>query len=93
MPYPSQDLNPWLREENEVCFRFAKSCVKNELMKSMFPLNEASDRCNMQTRNREKYKVTHCKTKRLQNSAILFMQNVLNTELQDCSCSHEHITL
>ena len=77
-------LKSLVERRNELCFRFAKSCVKNELMKSMFPLNEASDRCNMETRNREKYKVTHCKTKRLQNSAIPFMQNLLNTELQNC---------
>ena len=62
----------------EYCLRFAKFFVKKELTKSMSPLNEASDRCNIDTRHREKYKGTHCKTKRLQNSAIPFMQNLLN---------------
>ena len=84
MLYPSQVLNPWLREEMSFASDLQNLGLKNELMKSMFPLNEASDRCNMQTRNREKFKVTHCKTNRLQNSAIPFMQNLLNTELQDC---------
>ena len=64
----------------ELCFRFAKSCVKNDLTKSMFPLNEASEMCEIKTRHREKFKVTHCKTKRLQNSAIPYMQNLLNSE-------------
>ena len=44
-------LKSLVERRNELCVRFAKSCVKNELLKSMFPLNEASDRCNMQTRN------------------------------------------
>ena len=65
---------------SELCLRFAKSCVKNELTKTMFPLNEASKVCEIQTRHREKYKVTQCRTKRLQNSAIPYMQNLLNSE-------------
>ena len=69
-------LKSLYERRNELCLRFAKSCVKNELTKSMFPLNKASDRCSIPTRHREKYEVTHCKTKRLQNSAIPYMQNV-----------------
>ena len=72
-------LNSLYERRNDLCLRFTKSCVKNELTKSMFPLNKASDRCSIPTRHREQYEVTHCKTKRLQNSAIPYMQNLLNT--------------
>ena len=44
----------------------------------MFPLNPIS--YDVETRHREKFQVTKCKTTRLQNSAIPFMQNLLNSE-------------
>ena len=38
----------------------------------------------MNTRHREKFKVTQCKTKRLQKSAIPYMQKLLNLESNLC---------
>ena len=63
----------------ELCLRFAKSCTKNNKTKSMFPLNRVSE-YDVETRKREKYQVTKCNTKRFQNSAIPYMQYLLNME-------------
>jgi hypothetical protein len=60
----------------ELCLNFAKKCTKNEKMKHMFPLNDKTH--SMDTRNDEKYKVQFANTDRLKNSAIVYMQNLLN---------------
>ena len=44
----------------------------------MFPLNEKIH--GMDMRNREKFKVQHAKTNRLKNSAIVYMQKLLNDQ-------------
>ena len=44
----------------------------------MFPLNEKSHQMN--TRKGEKYRVQYSKTERLKNSAITYMQNLLNQQ-------------
>ena len=62
----------------DLSLRFAKSCVKNDQTKSMFPLNPATHSYNINTRKREKFEVTQCKTERLKNSAIPYMQQLLN---------------
>ena len=54
--------------------RFAIKCTKNSFTEDMFPLNPST----VNTRNREKYMVTHAKTERLANSAIPVMQRLLN---------------
>ena len=59
---------------SQLCLNFAKKCTKNEKTKSMFPLNETE----VNTRNREHYKVTSAKTDRLARSAIPYMQRLLN---------------
>ena len=71
-------LKPRFERRNEVCIRFAKACVKNDQMKSVFPPNPTS--FGVKTRNREKFEVVKCKTKRFQDSAIPFIQNLLNSE-------------
>ena len=58
----------------KLCLNFAKKCTKNELTSQMFPLNEHT----VDTRHREKYKVTSAKTDRLAGSAIPYMQRLLN---------------
>ena len=63
----------------DLCLRFAISCTRNNHTKAMFPLNPVSNSYDVKTRHREKYKVTQCKTKRFQSSAIPYMQNLLNT--------------
>ena len=54
--------------------QFAIKCTKNSFTEDMFPLNPST----VNTRNREKYMVTHAKTERLANSAIPVMQRLLN---------------
>ena len=58
----------------ELCTKFAKQCVKNEKTCGMFPLNPSS----MDTRNHEKYYVQPANTGRLADSAIPYMQRLLN---------------
>ena len=60
---------------NQLCKTFAVKCTKNPKTSDMFPLNDIT--CN--TRNPERYYVTHAKTNRLAKSAIPFMQKLLNT--------------
>ena len=60
---------------DDLCLSFAKNCVKNPKTKDMFPVNVQS----YNTRNPEKYFVTHANTGRLANSAIPYMQRLLNS--------------
>ena len=59
----------------QLCMKFAKSCLKNPQMKSLFPENSAG--------KREKYKVQFARTERLKESAIPYMQRLLNNEYID----------
>ena len=63
-----------------LCLEFAKKCVKTEKMCHMFPKNMKSH--SMDTRKNEMYKVEHANTGRLQDSAIIYMQNLLNQDEQ-----------
>ena len=65
---------------NSLCLKFAKKCLKTKQVSNIFPLNNAE--YNLETRNREKYKVTYARTDRLKNSAIPFMHGQLNNENQ-----------
>ena len=61
-----------LSERREkLSLNFAKSCVKNELTSDLFPLNEKN--------KREKYRVTFAHTDRLKNSAVPYLQQLLNS--------------
>ena len=59
-----------------LCLEFAKKCLKNEKMKSLFPKNEKNH--NMLTRFTEKYEVNFANTEGLRNSPIIYMQRLLN---------------
>ena len=59
-----------------LCQTFAKKCTKNPKTSDIFPLNSQS----YNTRNPEKYQVTHANTSRLAKSAIPFMQKLLNAQ-------------
>ena len=63
------------RREN-LCLEFARRCLKHKKLKHMFPENVAEHQ--MKTRKHEKYKVEHANTKRFQNSAVIYMQKLLN---------------
>ena len=60
---------------NQLCLSFAKSCLKNPKTCDMFPVNNQQ----IITRVTEKYHMTPAKTNRLANSAIPFMQRLLNS--------------
>ena len=60
----------------KLCLSFAKKCLKHQEMKQMFPLNPSNEASN--TRFREKYKVDSSRTGRHMNSAIPYMQRLLN---------------
>ena len=58
----------------QLCQSFAQKCTKNENTKAMFPLKPI----NVHTRDHDKYFVQHATTARLANSAIPYMQRLLN---------------
>ena len=61
----------------KLSLNFAKKSVRNEKVKSFFPLNKNKFK---NTRNSEKYKVNQFKTNRYKNSSIVYMQNLLNQD-------------
>ena len=72
-------LTSLFERRSKLCLKFAMASLKHPEMSKMFPLNDAQ---NFNTRYREKYKVTQASTGRLKNSAIPFMQRLLNAEDQ-----------
>ena len=68
-----------LEERREaLCLNFARKCLTNEKLKSMFPLNEQGN--HIKTRHEEKYKVHFAHTGRFQKSPIIYMQKLLNKD-------------
>ena len=67
------------RREN-LCLKFAQKCLKNPKMSQLFPPNNKQH--IMKTRESEHFKVNHANTNRLQQSPILYMQNLLNNEVK-----------
>ena len=61
---------------DQLCLKFAKSCLKSEATKDIFPLNTTVT--NAVTRKKETFKVTPATTERLKKSAIPCMQRMLN---------------
>ena len=64
----------------ELCKKFATKCLKNEKTRSMFPTNLKTHK--MSTRDEESFDVKFAHTGRLQNSAIPYMQRLLNKDEQ-----------
>ena len=60
----------------KMCLKFAKNCSKNELTKDLFPLNPTS---GMGTRDKQTFKVQHSNTDRLKDSAVPYLQRLLNS--------------
>ena len=60
----------------KLCKQFATKCTKSLKTCHMFPLNPRST--SLDTRHTEKFYVQHAKTGRLKNSAIPYMQQLLN---------------
>ena len=72
---------PTLKERrDQLCLSFARKCLSNIKMKSLFPPNNRTH--TMDPRKIEPFQVLRANTERLKNSPIIFMQNLLNTEAQ-----------
>ena len=75
------DLESLVERREELCLKFAKSCIKNETVRDMFPLNPAD--YSVETRDREIYHVTMAHKERLRRSAIPYMQRLLNANVKN----------
>ena len=74
------DLTTLSQRRKKLCLNFARKCVENEKTQHMFPLNASSH--SMSKRNEEKFQVQHSRTARLGNSAIPYLQRLLNKSCQ-----------
>ena len=61
-----------------LCLSFAKKCLRNEKLKSMFPLRKINHK--MEKRNMEKFKNLKANTKRYEKSAVPYMRRKSNKE-------------
>ena len=59
-----------------LCLQYAKNNLKNEKINYLFPKNTKIHQ--MDTRNKEIFNVNNANTARLQQSPIIYMQNLLN---------------
>ena len=68
-----------LEERREkLCLKFAKACVRHEKLSDMFPKQKNGHHMDM--RHNDKFIVKKARTERLQRSAVLNMQRLLNKE-------------
>ena len=70
------DIQTLTERRDQLCLNFAIKSSKHPKTKHMFPLNDANH--NMMTRKPEKFKVQNAHTDRRKDSALIFMQNMLN---------------
>ena len=70
----------------ELCKKFAEKCLKNDKTKSMFPTKDKTH--NMLSRREENFDVKFAHTGRLKDSAIPYMQRMLNSneKFEDIPC-------
>ena len=62
----------------KLCLKFAKACLRNEKLADMFPINKKDHA--MDRKKNEKFVIRKARTERLQRSAIMHMQRLLNNE-------------
>ena len=72
------DLDDLSDRREEMCLDFAVKCTKHPKLKQMFPKLKKS-----KIRKPATYFVQHAYTKRLKQSAIIYMQNLLNNQGQE----------
>ena len=72
------DLQSLEERRQELCLKFAKKCTQNVKVKDIFPQREKTH--DMEMRNEERFIVNHAHTERLKNSAVPYMQRLLNEE-------------
>ena len=66
------------RRREAMALKFAKGCLKNENFSKLFPLREVKH--GMVFRKSEKYFVKHSNTRRHRESAVPYLQGLLNSE-------------
>ena len=71
------DLDLLKERRSQLCKDFAKKCIQNEKTEDMF--KKTNPKHKMKTKKSNIYKINHANTKRFQNSAIIYMQNLLNS--------------
>ena len=64
------------QRRDKLTLNLAKSSLKLEKMKQLFPLYKSKH--SMKKRNHFKYKVNYARTERYRKSPIVYMQNLLN---------------
>ena len=69
-----------MKKKDKTLISFAQKCLSNTQMKELFPANKGNHVMN--TRNHEHFEVFRANTARLQESPIIYMQNLLNTEIK-----------
>ena len=69
------ELETLKERRTKLCLKFARSSLKNTFTCTMFPENEVNI---FNTRHHEKYKVQFARTFRLYQSAVPYMQRLLN---------------
>ena len=72
------NLDSLHQRRQNLCLKFAKSGIKHNNMTDLLP--EESKLHNMQTRNKNKFKVNFANTGRLKDASIIHMQNLLNDD-------------
>ena len=74
------DLDSLQDRREKLCKNFALKCINSDNLraKSMFPVKEVIHQ--MEVRKYEKYEVNHVNTGRLKDSAIPYMQRILNND-------------
>ena len=72
------DMETLDERREKLCLKFAKRCLRNEKTIKNFPENSKNH--VMKTRKQEKYQVQYANTKRFKESALIYMQNLLNQQ-------------
>ena len=62
------------RKKIKLCLEFAKNCLKNPIMQSLFPPNNRTHL--MDVRNHEHFQVEFAHTERMKDCPIWYMQNL-----------------
>ena len=72
------DLDSLQERRRKQCLKFAKDSLRNGKMKQLFPLNVQNS--GLQTRHKQTFKVNKAYTERYKQSAIPYMQRLLNED-------------
>ena len=75
------DLETLKDRRIQLCLAFAKKSLGNPKIKHLFPPNNKTH--TMDPRSYEHFQVLHANTERMKNSPIVYMQNLLNTDIKD----------